>query len=223
MSDVVIHEREIVPLADLKPHPRNYRRHPDDQLRHLDQSLAEHGMYRNIVVARDGTILAGHGVAEAARRKRLENVAVVRLDLDPNDPKALKLLAGDNELTRLAEVDDRGLSELLKEIKDVDVDGLLGTGLDEKMLANLLFVTRPAAEIRTLSEAEQWVGLPSFDPAAADILLVLHFDSEEEREKLIEQIGVGISKKTRQTWSAHWPPREKQDLASLRFQPEPPE
>jgi ParB-like chromosome segregation protein Spo0J len=52
---------EQASLTDLKPHPRNYRTHSDDQLKHLIQSIKEHGFYRNVVVIKDGTILAGHG------------------------------------------------------------------------------------------------------------------------------------------------------------------
>ena len=43
-------------LADLKPHPKNYRSHPPAQLEHIKSSLEQHGVYRNVVVARDNTI-----------------------------------------------------------------------------------------------------------------------------------------------------------------------
>jgi hypothetical protein len=48
---------EIVALSSLRPHPRNYREHPEDQIEHLMQSIRANGFYRNIVVARDGTII----------------------------------------------------------------------------------------------------------------------------------------------------------------------
>lgn len=219
-TEIAIPTPELAAVADLKPHPRNYRVHPDDQVEHLEQSFRENGVYRNVVVARDLTILAGHGVVEAAQRAGLQKIPVVRLDCDPDDPRALKVLTGDNELPRLAEVNDRLLSEILRDVRETSVDGLLGTGFDDGMLANLLMVTRPASEIRTLDEAAQWVGLPGFAPSETDIVLVLHFDDEAARNELIESIAVIISKKTRSTWSAWWPPREKQDLASLRFDTE---
>lgn len=162
ISDLVVVPVEQVPLADLKPHPRNYREHPDDQIEHLAQSIRQNGFYRNIVVARDNTILAGHGVALAAGRLGMLEVPVVRLPIDPDCPAALKVLTGDNEIEHLAEQDDRLLSELLKEIKEVDLDGLLGTGYDEAMLANLVFVTRPAGEIEDFDEAAHWVGMPEY-------------------------------------------------------------
>jgi len=102
-----LHRTEEAALADLRPHPRNYKAHPEDQLAHLERMIRDFGIFKNIVATRDGTILAGHGVATAARRAGLERVPVVRLDLDPLEPKALKIVTADNEVGHLAEVDDR--------------------------------------------------------------------------------------------------------------------
>lgn len=216
--EVAIHTEERVPTGSIRPHPQNYRRHPQDQRDHLRAALTEVGQHKAIVVARDGTILAGHGLYETMVELGMPEVKIVRLPIDPDSVVALKVLAGDNESQRLAETDDRALSGLLASIKDDPLGGLLGTGFDEAMLANLVFVTRPASEIRTLDEAAQWAGLPGFPTdSEPDLTLVLHFDTEEDRAKLIEQLQIVISKKMRQTWSAWWPPREKQDLASLRF------
>ena len=57
---------ELLPLAELRPHPRNDGTHPPDELAHLKASITTHGVYRNVVIAQDGTILAGHGVIQAA-------------------------------------------------------------------------------------------------------------------------------------------------------------
>jgi hypothetical protein len=207
---------ERVSISDLKPHPRNYRNHPEDQLAHLEHSLKEHGLYRNVVVAKDGTILAGHGVVEAARRLGWEEIEVRRLDVDPEDSRALKVLTGDNELARLAEIDDRLLAEHLKAL--AAADELLGTGFDEQMLANLAFVTRLESEMRTMDEAAAWAGMPSIDPIGQRISLVIAFDSETDRAKLVEELGLTIAKKTRGVLSAWWPPRSREDLSSLRWE-----
>jgi hypothetical protein len=133
-----LHAIERVQLAELRAHPRNYRRHPERQLAHLAQSLREHGVYRNVVVANDGTILAGHGVVEAAADVGLSEIDVVRIPFAPDHPKARKLLAADNELARLADDDAHALAHLLEEIRDDDVDGLLGTGYSDDDLTILL-------------------------------------------------------------------------------------
>ncbi len=41
------YEVEHAAVEGLKPHPRNYRTHPEDQLAHLVASIEEHGFYRN--------------------------------------------------------------------------------------------------------------------------------------------------------------------------------
>ena len=73
---------ELVEIAQLKPHPRNYRDHPDDQLEHLVQSIKDNGFYRNAVVSRDSVILAGHGVVKAAQKIGLKEIPVIRLDVE---------------------------------------------------------------------------------------------------------------------------------------------
>ncbi len=128
---------EDVSLDTLKSHPRNYRAHPDDEIEHLMESIRSNGVYRNVVIAQDGTILAGHGVVTAARRLGLETLPVYRTSYGPDDLRAIKLLVSDNEISHLAMSDDRALTELLRELKEADID-LLGTGYDDMMLASHL-------------------------------------------------------------------------------------
>jgi hypothetical protein len=133
--------RTFAAIADLKPHPQNYRTHTDDQLAHLVQSIREHGLYRNVVVARDGTILAGHGVVLAAQQLQLTEVPIVRLDVAADDPRALQLLVGDNQIGGLARIDDAQLLDLLTTVTDSDLTTLLGTGYDAASLAALTPLT----------------------------------------------------------------------------------
>lgn len=209
-----------VSITDLKFHPRNYKKHPDDQLQHIMRSITDHGFYRNIVIAKDNTILAGQGVIQAAAKMGIKKVPVIRLDLDPNEPRALKVLTSDNEIGKLGEVDDRALTELLKEI--MTTGDLLGTGYDEQKLAGLLYVTRPESEIQTLNEAEEWVGMPSYDEGEQRIRLVISFLSMEDREKFAELVNlkVDIKGKVVRTWSTRWPWTDRKDLQSTRFETE---
>jgi hypothetical protein len=210
--------------SELHAHPRNYRKHPDDQLEHIVESIRAHGFYRNIVVARDGTILAGHGVVEAARKMGVERVPVVKLDVDPEDPRALKVLAGDNEISRLGEIDDRALSQLLKEIS-TDVDGLLGTGYDEMMLANLVFVTRPSSEIESLDAAAEWAGagMPEYEDGKGFYRVMVLFTTEQERLDFVKMIGAENATKSIKGmhWTYRWPLREStDDWGSVKFDAE---
>lgn len=212
-----VHSTRLARVDELRPHPRNYRSHPEDQRKQIARSVREHGFYRNVVAARDGTILAGHGVVETARDLGLDEVPVVFLDVDPDSPRALRVLAGDNTLALFAVDDDRALAELLKGL-NAEADGLLGTGFDEAMVANLAMVTRSAEELADFDAAAEWVGMPEFVPGEKRLQLVLAFDSEEERDALVERLGVTIAKKTRGTWSAWFPPRERADLDSLLYE-----
>jgi hypothetical protein len=211
---------EEVAIASLRPHPRNYQQHPDDELAHLMESIESNGLYRNVVIAHEGTILAGHGVVEAARRLGYTRIAVHRTAYTPNDPRALKLLVGDNEISHLAEVDDRLLTEMLRELKEVDI-GLLGTGYDEMMLANLLMVTRPASEIADLDAAEQWVGMPEYDMRGEDkIQIIVNFATEEDRQEFCHILGLEATKIAKEGTgkSIWWPVQpDTDDVRSIRF------
>lgn len=209
---------ETVPVETLKPHPRNYRRHPEDQLLHICESIQRNGLYRNVVIARDDVILAGHGVVLAARKLGISAVPVVRLDIAHDSPAALKLLTGDNEVANLGEIDDRLLSEILREVKDADPLGLIGTGFDEKMLANLVFVTRPESECATMNDAAEWAGLPEFTPEQEKPALMLRFDDDAAREKLMADIGVKtVHRKMGAIWSCWYPDRPREDLKNVEF------
>jgi hypothetical protein len=206
---------EIVPLDSLKAHPRNYRTHPADQIAHLQKSIKDNGQYRNIVIAQDGTILAGHGVAQAMREMGKTEVAVYRLNIQPTDPRALKVLAGDNEIAHLGEINDRALSELLREVKEVDIDGLIGTGYDEMMLANLVFVSRAEGEIKDHNEAAHWVGLPDYDPGQRPEKMIVSFESEADRQDFARRLGITLTEKMKSMW---WPMKDKEDISSLRVE-----
>lgn len=131
------HEPETIPLSELKAHPRNYRSHPAAQIEHLAESFRAFGVLPTTVVARDGTILGGHGVMITAQRLGLDSIPATRLDLDPGEPAALKLLAALNFLDRLALDDESALHELLAEIHEHDAAALLGSGWEDRDLARL--------------------------------------------------------------------------------------
>lgn len=208
---------ETVPLSSLSPHPRNYRDHPDDQLDQIEASIRSSGFYRNIVITRDGTILAGHGVALTAERMGLEEVPVVRLDIDPDSPTAMRVLISDNEIGKGADSDDRMLTELLRDLAN-DADGLPGTGYTDEQLAALLIVTRHSSEIDTHDAAAEWIGLPDYEPAGPDtVRLIVQFPSDSDREEFVRKNELRIDKKVPMTWSARWPTTELFDTSAVRF------
>lgn len=214
MKAVRIPKHEVIATEELLPHPQNYRNHPEDQLEHIIASLRKNGFYRSIVVARDNTILAGHGVHAAAIKMGLSTVPIVRINIAADHPNALKLVVGDNHISHLAEGDDRALADLLKRIKEESDDALLGTGFDDMMLANLAFVTRPESEIRDFDAAQEWAGMPEFGDTAPPIKVSVAFRSEEDRLRFCEILDIPVPKGQRGVW---WPPKQNDDISSVKF------
>lgn len=207
---------DLTELAKLTPHPRNYRDHPESQIDHLTHSITENGFYRPIVTAKEYTILAGHGVAIAATRLEMEMVPVIRLDLDPLSPKALKILAGDNEMGRLAIGDDLALTNLLLEVQGADdVFGLLGTGFTDDTLATLSAMTLPPDDETDYDATSEWDGMPEFtqNDATAHRSLLVHLKTQEDVESFCKLCGFKLSDKTKFVW---WPHEEWAKVADKR-------
>jgi hypothetical protein len=206
---------EAVELSKLKPHPRNYRIYPEDHVTHIVESIKQHGLYRNIVIAQDDTILSGHGMVLAAEKIGMETIPAIRLSISPDQPRALKILTGDNEINHLGEIDDRKLIELFKEIKESDQSGLSGTGYDDAMLANRIYVTNPPDELRGFDANSEWTGMPEYDGAGINRLkLIISFRNKQDRAKLGELLNLKLTEQTRFIW---WPEKEKEDAASVQF------
>jgi len=209
---------ETINVNELKEHPRNYKQHPEQQLEHIIKSIEEHGFYRNIVIAKDNTILAGHGVALACKSIGKQKVPVIRLDIESDSTQALKVLTSDNEIGNLAMVDDRQLSEVLKDILDDDLD-LTGTGFNEDQLSALIYTTRDANEIETIDEANEWVGIADYDNTPDSIKIMVHFDTEEDRDNFLQLLdNPHVNYKMGKTWKIWYPERGNEDPSSIRFE-----
>lgn len=63
-----------------------------------------------------------------------------------------------------------------------------------------------------------WRGLPAFRAAVIPPKLTVMFHSDEDRERLVAELGVTVDKRFKaKAWSAWWPPRGRNDPAALRF------
>lgn len=231
VADKVVNwARATVPVVSLKEHPKNYKQHPEEQIVHLVRSIEENGFFRAIVVAKDNTVLAGHGVKIAAVRAGKAFVPVIRMPFGPDDPRALKILAADNEIGRIADRSDKALTALLRDILGNDGD-LIGTGYDEQNLNALEFTSAAyGAERGRLNKdelQEEWErsGMPAFDAGGTRLTLQIHFTDDETRAKFIKKVekmfpGIEISKREKMC-SGWWPPRERKDVSSLRWESKP--
>ena len=72
---------ETVAIEDLKPSPRNARRHCKKQVQQVAASIGTFGFLVPIIVDGDGNILAGHARFEAAKLLGMRVVLVIRVSI----------------------------------------------------------------------------------------------------------------------------------------------
>jgi ParB-like chromosome segregation protein Spo0J len=124
-----------VALDDLAPHPRNYKAHPAAQIERLATSLVAFGQPRTVAVWR-GTILAGHGVTQAARHLGWRQIRASIVPDAWSAERAQAYVVADNETQRGADVDEEALAALIDEAtQEVDLGAL---GFDQAGLDALL-------------------------------------------------------------------------------------
>ena len=151
-------------LADLKPDKRNARKHTPRNVGMIEASLQRDGFGRSVLLASDGTIIAGNATIDAAAAAGIEDVLVVesdgrrviavkRTDVDPGSTEFHNLAIADNRSAELAEWDadvlagltedmdlsaffrDDELLEALRQVPDFEPVGIDEQGrLDEKQM-----------------------------------------------------------------------------------------
>jgi len=114
-------------LSDLKPDTRNARKHSPRNLGQIERSIQTNGFGRSLLLANDGTIIAGNATADAAGSIGMENVQIVesdgtrviavkRTDVEPGSSRFHELALADNRSAELAEWDVDVLASLQDDI-----------------------------------------------------------------------------------------------------------
>ena len=143
-------------LADLRPDPRNARRHSERNRAAVTTSLAEVGFMRPMVAANDGTLIAGNLTAEALADLGMDDVIVVRSD-------------GTRPIVHIREDVDPGSEVAIKGGLYDNLARDLSDGYDSDVLAALLEEVDLSPVLMTAEEAATLlVGTPDFTPAALD-------------------------------------------------------
>jgi hypothetical protein len=114
---------ERVGWHELRPHPDNPRATDTEVIK---ESVRVNGVYRPVIVARNGTILAGHHLWAALGELGHREVDVVRLDVEPDSPEAIRVMLVDNRSADVGGYDESSLLRLLESVSG-EV-GLQGTG-----------------------------------------------------------------------------------------------
>ena len=190
---------EDKPIGWFHPNPLNYNTHPDSQLHELQASIQKHGVVRNVVAMPDGTILAGHGIVEAAEMRGEESLHV--FVYEGNERDGNEYMLADNKLAEQSVDDTRQLTALLSELQ-LDCDGadLSGTGIDEGLIESLTALAKAEEEVAAqLAAGEE----DDFGPQDESYLyrVIIQCDSEEECRLLCEQLGLewDIARRTYQS------------------------
>lgn len=134
--------------ADLRPYVRNSRTHSRAQVETLARSISEYGFTNPILLAEDGTIIAGHGRLQAAQALGMEQVPTITL-AGLSEAQRRALVLADNRIALDAGWD---VEMLRVELADLRSDGfdLSLTGFSLEELDNLL---APAEDPRDPDDA----------------------------------------------------------------------
>jgi len=129
---------KIVPVAELKPNPKNPNHHPKDQINLLAKIIKEQGWRQPITVStRSGLVVKGHGRLMAALHVGIDSAPVDYQDYASDAAEHADLIA-DNRLAELAEIDEPELVELLSAL-DGEIDMELA-GFTSQIYQNLIDV-----------------------------------------------------------------------------------
>ncbi|QFQ88666.1 DNA methylase [Paracoccus kondratievae] len=129
-GNTAVSDRELVieyhGLDRLVPYARNARTHSEAQLAEIAGSIREFGFVNPVLIAEDGTIIAGHGRVLAARLLGMDAVPSIRLTgLTESQRRALVL--ADNRIALNAGWDEALLALELSDLKEAGFDlGIMG-------------------------------------------------------------------------------------------------
>jgi ParB-like chromosome segregation protein Spo0J len=154
---------ELRDPASLTPHPRNPNRHSERQIEMLSRIIRHQGWRNPIVVsARSGFIIAGHGRLAAALRLGLEKVPVDSQHFESEADEWAHLVA-DNRIAELADMDQEGLGDLLRDLGEVDDFDLGLCGFSEAEIDRMLSDPGDTDDISEGSDASESSSLLKFD------------------------------------------------------------
>ena len=124
------HTHINLPIAQVKPNPRNARTHSKKQLRQLENSIRQFGFVSPVLVDEHYVLIAGEGRWKAAKSLGLKSIPAIVIP-GLSDAKKRALMLADNRIAQsagwnreLLATELAALSELLlEEGLDIDITG----------------------------------------------------------------------------------------------------
>lgn len=117
-------------ITDIKPYPKNAKKHPKKQIEQVANSIKEFGMNQPIVVDKQGVIIVGHGRYEALKSLGMEikDEYIKVVDLTEEQAKAYRL--ADNKLNE----SEWDMDLVIEELKGLSQPMLDLTGFDKDLI-----------------------------------------------------------------------------------------
>ena len=113
-------------LDSLVPYARNARTHSETQVAEIAGSIREFGFVNPVLIAEDGTLIAGHGRVLAARLLGMDTVPAITL-AGLSDTQRRALVLADNRIALNAGWDEALLALELSDLKEAGFDlGIMG-------------------------------------------------------------------------------------------------
>jgi len=115
----------LIPVADLKPHPKNRNKHSTEQIDRLSRLILYQGVRAPIIVSKlSGFIVKGHGTCLAMELAKILEAPVVYQDFD-NEEQEYAFVQSDNAIASWAELDLSGINTDIPELgPEFDLDML---------------------------------------------------------------------------------------------------
>ncbi len=188
-------------IGDLKPDPRNARKHNPRNIGMIVDSLHEVGAGRSIVIDGDNQIICGNGTVDAAAEAGIEDIIVVDTDgsklvvvrrSDLTDEQKTRMALFDNQTAATAEWDAVVMAEMVAE----------GVKLDDLFYDNELNRILGKVDDGVNDPLDEWKGMPECDneDVGAWRTLKVHFKSEEDLETFCQLVGQKVTDKTKYIW-----------------------
>lgn len=122
-------EIKMVNIEDVLPYENNVKKHPDDQVERIANSIKEFGFKQPLVIDKDNIVVIGHGRLLAAQKLGMTEVPVIRAD-DLTDAQINALRLADNK-TNESEWDLDALEEELAGLmEELDMTGFGFSNID---------------------------------------------------------------------------------------------
>jgi DNA modification methylase len=112
---------ELRPIDQLKPDPRNPRRHSRKQIKQLARSIETFGFIAPALVDGEGHVIAGHGRILACQELGWSAIPTIRID-GLSEAKRRALMIADNRLAENATWDERLLAENMSDLSLAGLD-----------------------------------------------------------------------------------------------------